>query len=336
MKRTDIHRPSAINPQDYQYVAEEYMKVADLGSALCLKAQRDIIDEHRANHPGVKYSGHEHGGNCMVCGSVNAIYTSLFYHPGTNTYVRMGHDCADKCYMGGAFQRNSFRRAVESAREHVAGKNKARLLLADKGLSKAWELYEMPYESLPLNPNAPRKIWTGEGEAVVNGFHNYKEEITVRDIVGNFVRYGSISEKAEGYIVTLLKRIEERPEREAKIAAEKAAAADCPKGKVVIEGEILSTRVDDTPYGSVVKMLVKHASGFKVWGTMPGSLSADKGDMVKFSATVEPSPTDPKFGFFKRPTKASVVLDPAKEAERERQEEAWSLAADMLDAQHAA
>lgn len=124
MNRTDIHRPSAIEPNDYEYVAEEGMRIDNLGDALCLKVQRDIIAAHMARTGG-RYSGHEHGGNCMVCGSVNAQYTSLFFHAKSNTYVRMGHDCADKCDCGGEFARKQFRRQVENAREYIAGKAKA-------------------------------------------------------------------------------------------------------------------------------------------------------------------------------------------------------------------
>lgn len=224
MKRTDIHRPSAINPDDYQYVAEEFMAVNSLGDALCLKAQRDIIAAHRARTGG-NYSGHEHGGNCMVCGSVNALYTSLFYHEATNSYVRMGHDCADKCACGGEFARKQFRRQVEDARERRAGKQKAIAILENAGHGQAWWFYEhvneLPAGRLPY------------------------EEATIIDIVAKLVKYGNVSEKALGFIGRLLKKIEARPVLEAKKAEEHAKAADCPTGRVVIEGQLLTTRVDD-------------------------------------------------------------------------------------------
>ena len=52
-------------------------------------------------------------------------------------------------------------------------------------------------------------------------------------------------------------------------------------------------------------MLVKDDLGFKVLGSVPAKLAKAKGRSVSFSATVQPSEDDEKFGFFKRPTKAT-------------------------------
>jgi len=49
--------------------------------------------------------------------------------------------------------------------------------------------------------------------------------------------------------------------------------------------------------------LVQDDRGFKVWGTS----QADKGDRVTFMARVEVSQDDPKFGFYKRPTKVQIL-----------------------------
>ena len=62
-------------------------------------------------------------------------------------------------------------------------------------------------------------------------------------------------------------------------------------------------------------MLVRDDRGFKLWGTVPASLgyselgehSLTKGDRISFTATLEQSNDDPKFGFFKRPTKAELI-----------------------------
>jgi hypothetical protein len=290
--RKDIHKPSAIEPADYEYVAEEFLKIECLGDAICLKAQRDIIAAHRAQTGG-RYAQVDTTGNCMVCGSVNAIYTSLFYHAKSNTYVRMGHDCADKVEMGDSLARNRFRAAVEDARERYAGKQKAIALLGDWGLSEAWTVYisdlsEYPTGRLPF------------------------EVVTIRDIVGKLVQYGSTSEKQQNFVRNLLYKIANRPVLEAKREAEKALAADCPEGRIEITGEILTVREDATDFGMVTKILVKHTTGYKVWGSMSSSLrtaEAVRGNIVSFTATVTKSKDDRTFGFFKRPTGGTKICE---------------------------
>lgn len=96
--------------------------------------------------------------------------------------------------------------------------------------------------------------------------------------------------------------------REAEEAAIYAAAEEVPEGRVEVTGEVLTIRHDDNQWGGVTKMLVRDVRGFKVWGSRPESLGeARRGDTITFTAAVTQSSDDPKFGFFKRPTKASIV-----------------------------
>jgi len=98
-----------------------------------------------------------------------------------------------------------------------------------------------------------------------------------------------------------------KAELEAKWAAEAEIAAPVPTGRVAVKGKVLMTKtVDGYAYNTLVhKMLVKDDSGFKVFGTVPNAISCvSKGDVVEFTATLEPSKDDPKFGFYKRPSKA--------------------------------
>lgn len=284
--RTDEHKPSAIIPEDYEFVANEFLKVESLGDALVIKAEREKIQAHMARTKGT-YSQHEHGGNCMVCGSVNAVYTLLFYYAKTNTYVRMGSECAGKVYVDSDFGHSSFRSRVEDARQALAGKRKAQALLSDAGLSEAWKHYagEIAYPDGPLP----------------------YEERTIIDIVSKFVRYGSISEKAQGYLRKLVESLPDRDKRNAeRIAqreAERLTAEDCPKGRVKIEGVILKTDTRESIYGITEKMLVKSDKGFRVWSTIPAAMpTPERGSRVVFVATLEPSQDDPQLGFAKRPT----------------------------------
>lgn len=280
-QRTDVHAPSAIIPHDYEYVAQECRKIDSFSDCAVVLAERARIQAHMKRTGGT-YSGHEHGGNCMVCGSVNAIYTVLFYHAKTNSYVRMGQDCAQKCEMGNERAFKAFKAGIDDARDLKAGKTKAKAILSELGLDAAWPVYE----------------------ASVAGW----EENTIRDIVGKLVRYGSASEKQFDFVRTLLGKIAARPDIEAKRAAERAVAKPCPSGRLDIEGEIIGLRVVESDFGDVEKMTVKTVDGYLVYGTRPASLfGAKRGDRIRFSATLTPSDRDEKFGFFGRPTNGEMI-----------------------------
>ena len=118
--------------------------------------------------------------------------------------------------------------------------------------------------------------------------------------------------------------------RKAERAAERLVAEDCPAGRVEIIGTVMKTEVRDSAYGVQYKMTIKTDSGYIVWGSIPAELqlisesveypadehgpawtetlqrSLKQGERVKFTATVEPSSTDAKFGFYKRPANAAV------------------------------
>ena len=73
--------------------------------------------------------------------------------------------------------------------------------------------------------------------------------------------------------------------------------------RMQITGKILATKYVENDWGGSMKSLVQDDRGFKVWGTS----QAEKGDRVSFMARVEVSEDDPKFGFYKRPTKVQIL-----------------------------
>lgn len=95
--------------------------------------------------------------------------------------------------------------------------------------------------------------------------------------------------------------------------AERAEATDIPtfEGRVEIEGEVVSAKWRETDFGETLKIVVRHADGWRVWGSCPRSLGHDDialvGQRVRFCAAVEVSSDDAQFGFFRRPTKAERV-----------------------------
>ena len=91
----------------------------------------------------------------------------------------------------------------------------------------------------------------------------------------------------------------------------RASAIDVPEGKIDISGKIVGVKYQENMFGGSFKMIVEAKEGFKIFGTIPNSFMEMvesmydlKGKSVSFSATLERSENDNKFGFFKRPTKA--------------------------------
>lgn len=327
--RTDIHRPSAINPSEYSYVGLEHIKIESIGDCFAAQAHRETIRLHMERTGGT-YASHQHGGNCMVCGAW-CIYTVLFHHVPTNTYVRTGFDCADKMGFSDEGGFNAFRKAIHDATKAHAGKRKAAAVLAEAGLDECWAIYcnggavfthpefemvlgTMRYRKngLLLSREDDNRYWKEMNEYS----RNHKEEHTIWDIVGKLIKYGNISEPQTNFLRNLLTRIQERPARLALRQAEAEKAEDCPDGRVVITGLVISLREEDTPYGLAIKILVKDDRGFKVWGSRPRAIenkvtgewggNAEVGDRVSFKATVTRSQNDPKFGFGKRPEPISL------------------------------
>lgn len=80
------------------------------------------------------------------------------------------------------------------------------------------------------------------------------------------------------------------------------------RGRVEIEGEVLSIRYVDRGHGRIPKMTVRHAEGWEVTGTVPATIAEVKrGDRVRFLARLEASPSDPARGEFHRPTRAVIL-----------------------------
>jgi len=110
-----------------------------------------------------------------------------------------------------------------------------------------------------------------------------------------------------------------RAERAAQVAEQ---TAPCPNGKVTITGTVVKfSEVEGFRGGTVTKMTVLADEGYKVWGTVPRSLDpvwgdtgdgygeitpgVEIGDKITFTANV--TAKDDTFGWFKNPSKASIV-----------------------------
>ena len=132
------------------------------------------------------------------------------------------------------------------------------------------------------------------------------------NIVKENIRQQVLLRKAEfaWYVSEQAIKAAQRQDEEEK---RRASAADVPEGKVNISGEIVGVRFQDNIYGGSCKMTVVSDQGFKIFGTIPNSflemvesMYELKGKSVSFSASIQRSENDSKFGFFKRPTQAKL------------------------------
>lgn len=118
----------------------------------------------------------------------------------------------------------------------------------------------------------------------------------------------------EGQIQALLRGkaryIEEQAERD--------ALEPVPTMKGTLTGKILTVRWRTNNYGDRYTMTFLDDRNFKVWGTVPPQIQEEvqnleefiligKGPRISFDASVEPSDTDAKFGFFKRPKNGKIL-----------------------------
>lgn len=275
--RTDIHRPSAINPAEYQYVGIWYDQGAEevVGGSMLLEEEQNHIRQFMQDH-GARYANHEHGGTCQCCGA-HAIYLAAFYHEHHNEVILVGERCAEKLDMGCDAAFKTARRKVASAKEYATGKARAQLQLREFGLLRAWDIYT-----------------TGDTSGT--------DETIVIDMVRKLISYGSLSDKQVEFLRRLISRIDNRDQYLAQREAEKAAAQDCPSGRMEIRGTVISIKEVTGYYGDALKMLVKAQGGYTVYGTIPRGLNAEKGVEVTFTATVTPSDRDSKHGYFSRPS----------------------------------
>lgn len=181
--------------------------------------------------------------------------------------------------------------ARAAARRRVAAMKQA---LADAQARIARQ--EAESAALAAEVEEARARYTAEHPEVVEALAALPAGRFADDIRAAFEAYGSLTERQAEAVLRI-----------AREAADAPAPAPVVEGRIVIEGRVLSTKWVDNDFGGCVKMLVLDDRGFKVYGTRPGSLSVEKGDRVRFTATVKASRDDEAFGFYSRPTKAEVL-----------------------------
>lgn len=295
-KRTDCHKPSEINPADYEFVSiicppEKINNI--VGGTILLNQQMEIFNNHRAKTGG-KISTHEHGGTCHICGA-HAIYLAVYFHEKTNSYIKVGEDCAEKMEMGEIDSFKKIKSHVRQVRSSIRNREAINQILKDNNLNNLWSI---------ISDNSG-EISTTKGE---------KAKSLIKDIVSKGLNRGRLSDSQINFLQKLNTDYTNQAELKKKWDKEKSLAEDVLEGNQTITGKIISMKLKSNRYNDSWKMLIKTKSGYTVWGSVPTELLdyvnnyKDKLESCTFSANFTKSENDPKFGFFKRPKFISATF----------------------------
>lgn len=275
MPRTDVHSPTNLITEDYEFVGCGNHQTAEMDSYSPIYAINEFVQK------GYRF-GDVHGGHhCSHCGSF-LVYYAVLAHTPSKTMIHVGETCLDNRFDLATTEFHNLRKQGKLNRERRALKEKREAFLDADSNREAYE-------------------WAKNQPAL--GRDDYEESFE-----GKFVRfidrYGDVSEK---FVTAILRSKVRQAEWAAQRAEEAKTARPVIIGRTQVRGVIQSAKGKEGPYGWVLKLVVKDDSGFKVYGNCPSALSPEKGDRIEFVATLKQSDDDPTFGFFSRPAGASII-----------------------------
>lgn len=319
--RTDIHRPGS---PDFDPEAYDLLGVFDLNP--------DWPNPEATRHRiqlvnGLRERGYRigaHGmGQCGHCGTP-IRYAALMAREDVKQYIWVGETCLDNRFELTKAEFDALRKQGQLDRE------RQRLLTAFTALCEQYPALAYATYADNIEIGIERDFADLNGQKVIGrdtqhlgtspedhrlasgtSFHTG----VLADIARKARRYGSVSEKQIQFVEKLVSEIEGKVVAYRAKLAERATAPALPaltEGRQTIEGVVtkLVWKDNDFGYGGSFKATVKLDSGQRVWGTLPSSIEEDTevGARIRFDAKVQPKEDDPSFGFYSRPTKATVVV----------------------------
>jgi len=225
---------------------------------------------------GIKHPG-------KINGEFFAIKTYCVRCGGSGIYSHFHGDCW-KCF-GTGDRRTTQKKIVTYAREE-----KAKITARESKMRKA-----------RLEKVANWRGFLRQNPEMIEVFRTCDHRI-VRDLAGKVHRFGELSDKQ----IALAKKL-------ASEAANPAPTGIVPDGdRTEVTGTVISTREVVSNYGVDYKMLIEvatEAGPIRLYGSIPKAilLDTEKGVTVTLTATLKRSEKDEGFGFFSRPSKASVA-----------------------------
>lgn len=271
MIRTDIHRPSAIQPENYTYIdsmdTEWGLGPADKGPG----GLYETIE--RAENSTADHS--DSINRCDHCGA-HLRYICFWEHIPSGEVITTGETCAHETMD----VPNRLILDQKRLRETAAARRAA--------IREREEVRVRREETAKLYPQAAEILDDYQGE-------NY----FIQDVARRYGKNGYLSKAQADRVVEVFEKDQQPKVEEVKNPV--------PTGKVRVEGEVVSIKLQENDFGSRLVMVVK-GDGWAVWGTVPSKIDdVVRGDKVAFNATVTASDRDESFGFYKRPTKPEIT-----------------------------
>lgn len=157
------------------------------------------------------------------------------------------------------------------------------------------------------------EVFSDESDLWIDMEETYAWNRVVKNLrkASDLFHWDKTTPKQADYMKTVHGWILEAVYRAVDRAASQEKVPAIPEGRYLVIGKVLSTKVQETRFGTAYKMLLQNELGQKFWGTIPsaydGSLADLKGHKVSVTATVEVSGDDQGFAFYKRPKGFEVL-----------------------------
>ena len=222
-KRTDVHRPSQLNIEDYDFIgcSPHY----EFHSVDMTTGQNEYEDtnEYPLTDEQVDYiNANRFYGNCMrgigcdVCGSKPSA-VAYFKHIPTGEVITVGLTCCEKIQSGAWEEGQRQARKILLKRKRVAKKIEGEAFIdSQSGLRSVLE----------------------------SGKHEILD-----DMLGKAYKYGSLSEKQVAFAFKLFAQCIEREEEMARrLAKLDGATLDCTQ-RITVTGTVKTTKFQDSDYG---------------------------------------------------------------------------------------
>lgn len=279
--RTDPHSPTNLITEDYEYIFTEVNHLEDAPGWVYRRGDFGLEMSRWINRTDHLGRGTD---QCHHCGT-RINYFAVLKHLPTGDAIVIGETCLDNRFERATADFQALRKAAKLDREAV------RVRQARKDF-----LTFLPEELEWLDNDEPHEL------VAWNGF--------VCDIQAKFHRYGKLSEKQ---VKAVLRIYQDAARKAAEPEEEEPTWVPAPLGRHTVTGTVLTARMKDSQWGTVLKLLLQVDTGegaYKVWMNCPSDLwvshptlgrkSPWKGDSLTVKVTLEPG-NEPSFVFGKRP-----------------------------------